>query len=414
MKRFVAFAGLALAAFAWARAQAVQRIVIIGDSTVMSYAASKYPMAGWGQVLGLYFKPGTVTVVNKAVGGRSSKSFATLGQWDGTLAELQAGDVLLIQFGHNDRSFSDTVRYADTATYRKYLTKYVAEARAKGAHPVFVTPMNMNTWSSAGGRRVFTEGANDYRGAMIRAGADLKVPVLDLELKSKQLMDSASTAWLAKFHFLGLDAGEYPNYSTGIADGTHFQEMGALANARMVSEEIARQPNDSILKLLAPHLAPTYAVTVKSTLPGGGDTLTRSTRLPAGAAVTVKIKPAKGRTFKHWLDEKGVVRTREKRLTYVQDASDHAFVALYEGVTVEAPRKASRPVGLRPRQNGAAWEIASDREAGEVVVRDVRGLVVRRAASLGPGGCLGLEGLAAGSYIASSEALGSNVRFTVR
>lgn len=413
MKRFVAFAGLALAAFAWARSQAVQRIVLIGDSTVMSYAASKHPMAGWGQVFGLYFKPGTVAVVNKAVGGRSSKSFVTLGQWDGALAELKAGDVLMIQFGHNDRSFSDTVRYADTATYRKYLTKYVTEARAKGAHPVFVTPMNMNTWSSAGGRRVFTEGANDYRGAMIRAGAHLKVPVLDLELKSKQLMDSASTAWLAKFHFLGLEAGEYPNYPAGISDGTHFQEMGALANARLVAEEIARQPDDSILKLLAPHLAPTYALKVKSTL-ASGDTLTRSTRLPAGANVTVKIRPARGKSFKHWLDEKGAVRTADKRLTYVQDAADHAFVAIYDGVTVEVVRESPKGGGLRVRPSGSSWEIVAEGDAGEVFVRDARGQAVRCVESLKSGSRLPLQGLGAGTYIATSATLGAVLRFTIR
>lgn len=413
MKRFVAFAGLVLATLALARAQAVQRIVIIGDSTVSTYAGSKYPWAGWGQELALFFKSGTVTVVNKAVGGRSSKSFVTLGQWEGTLAELKTGDILMIQFGHNDRTFSDTVRYADTATYRKYLTKYVTEARAKGVHPVFVTPVNMNTWSSAGGRRVFTEGANDYRGAMIRAGANLKVPVLDLELKSKTLMDSCTSAYLAKFNFMGLDAGEYPNYATGYADGTHFQEMGALANARMVTEEIARQSNDSILKLLEPLLAPTYAVSVKSTLPSG-DTLTRSTRLPAGATVTVKIKPAKGKTFKHWLDEKGVVRTTGKRLTYVQDTSNHAFVAIYDGVTVEATKNVPDATGLRARKLGSSWGLQCDRDAGEVVVRDARGVAIRRTRSLDSNHRFDLGGLPAGSYVATSVTLGSTIGFTVR
>jgi len=413
MKRFVGFAGLALATLALARSQATQRIVIIGDSTVCNYPTSKYPWAGWGQELALFFKTGTVTVLNNAVGGRSSKSFVTLGQWATTLAALQSGDILMIQFGHNDRTFSDTTRYADTATYRQYLTKYVVEARAKGVHPVFVTPMNMNTWSSAGGRRVFTEGANDYRGAMIRAGAYLKVPVLDLELKSKTLMDSCTSAYLAKFNFMGLDSAEYPNYPTGYADGTHFQETGALANARMVTEEIARQPNDSILKLLAPLLAPTYAVVVKSTL-ASGDTITRSTRLPAGATVTVKVKPAKGKTFKHWLDEKGAIRTTEKRLTYVQDAADHSFLAVYQGVTVDVGRKAPAEGTLRAVDVGSGWVLTCGRDAGAVVVRDARGVEVRRIASLEGGRSVRLPALPAGTYLAVSETLGSTIRFAVR
>ncbi len=54
MKRFLAFAGLVMATLALARVQAVQRIVIIGDSTVSTYAGSKYPWAGWGQELALF------------------------------------------------------------------------------------------------------------------------------------------------------------------------------------------------------------------------------------------------------------------------------------------------------------------------------------------------------------------------
>ena len=348
---------LGFLALAWAYPSAVQRIVLIGDSTVADYPASQAPMTGWGQVLEPFFRSGTVTVLNKAVGGRSSKSFVTLGQWAGTLSELKAGDFLLIQFGHNDRNFSDTLRYADTATYRLYLTKYVNEARGKGAHPVFVTPMNMNTWSSAGGRRVFTEGVNDYRGAMIRAGRVLGVPVLDLEAKSKQWMDSAGSAWLAKFHFLGLEAGEYANYPEGIGDGTHFQEMGALANARMVVEEITRQASDSVLKILAPLVAPTFAVKVRSTL-AGGDTLSRSTRLPAGVQVTVKVRPPAGRRFRHWRTEAGDSLTGALRHTFILDARDTSLVASYQGDVVGLPRRNRPPQGVPVRwSGGAAWDL---------------------------------------------------------
>lgn len=410
MNKITGIVALGLAALVLARTTAVQRIVLIGDSTVTNYAASKAPMAGWGMFLGLYFKPGTVTVLNKAVGGRSSKSFVTLGQWAGTLAELQAGDILMIQFGHNDRTFSDTTRYADTATYRQYLTKYVTEARAKGVHPVFVTPMNMNTWSSAGGRRVFTEGANDYRGAMIRAGKALRVPVLDLELKSKQLMDSASSIWLSKFHFLGLQAGEYPNYPNGISDGTHFQEMGALANARMVVEEISRQPTDSILKLLAPLVAPTYEVKVRSTL-ASGDTISRSTRLPVGAPVTVKVRPPAGKKFRHWRTEAGDSLTGALRYTFTMGAKDVSLLALYQGVVVGASPREDHvgTFSVQRRGNLAVFTGAGD---GEVRLVDLEGRV-RRGASLRDGSAaLDLGGLPRGAYVATTSG-GATARLTL-
>lgn len=410
MKKFLGIAALGLAALALAKTTAVQRVVLIGDSTVMTYAASKAPMAGWGQVLGLYFKAGTVTVLNKAVGGRSSKSFVSLGQWAGTLAELQAGDVLMIQFGHNDRTYTDTTRYADTATYRKYLTKYVTEARAKGAHPVFVTPMNMNTWSSAGGRRVFTEGANDYRGAMIRAGKALSVPVLDLELKSKQLMDSANATWLSKFHFLGLEAGEYPNYATGIADGTHFQEMGALANARMVVEEITRQSSDSVLKLLAPLVAPTYEVKVRSTL-ASGDTISRSTRMPVGAQVTVKLRPAAGKKFRHWRTEAGDSLTGSLRHTFTMGAQNVSLLALYQGVVVGVSTPTTTRKAFTVHREGSQ---AVFHGAGEGLVRlaDAQGRVVRSAPLRDGQASLDLSGLPLGVYVATTSE-GASVRLPV-
>ena len=383
MKRTIVVAALGIAAIALARTAATQRIFVIGDSTVCNYAASKYPWAGWGQELALFFKTGTVTVVNNALGGRSSKSFVTLGQWDGTISAIGAGDILMIQFGHNDRDNSKAERYADTATYRQYLTKYVTEARAKGAHPVFVTPTNMNTWTGTAVREVFCEGANDYRGAMIRTAKTLKVPVLDLEKKSKLLMDSCGQAYMAKFQFMGLDVGEYENYATGYSDGTHFQEMGSLANARMVVEEIERQPTDSILKLLAPLLAPRYAVSVKSTL-ASGDTITRSTMLPKGATMTAKVKAAKGKTFTYWLKD-GVKVGTDKRYTFVQDELPHALVAVYQGTTVGAEPGTAPYRGFSARMDASSLRVEDGAPLGLVTVSDFQGrlLASRETASNG-------------------------------
>lgn len=307
-----------------------QRIVVIGDSTVCNYAASKYPWAGWGQVLSLYFKAGTVSVDNRAIGGRSSRSFIEDGHWASTLASLQKGDILLVQFGHNDRDFSKAERYTDTAAYKTYLGQYAREAREAGALPVFVTPMNMNTWNGQAVREVFTEGANNYRAAMIHAGADLKVPVLDLERKSKLLMDTLGQAYMTKFHFMGLDTGEYANYPDGASDGTHFQEMGSQENARMLVEEILRQSSDSTLGRLAPLAASLVPVVVQSNLSNGG-VLTRSRVFPPGATVTLKVKPAAGKVFLGWADETGTLVSTAQRYTFVQTDKSRTFTARFQG-----------------------------------------------------------------------------------
>ncbi|MBK8800461.1 MAG: rhamnogalacturonan acetylesterase [Fibrobacteres bacterium] len=379
---------VALAGLAWAATAGVQRIVVIGDSTVSTYAASKYPQAGWGQLLALYFKSGSVTVVNHAIGGRSSRSFIEDGHWATTLASLQPGDILMVQFGHNDRDFSKEERYTDTTDYKKYLAQYAREARAKGAHPIFVTPMNMNTWTGTAVREVFTEAANNYRAAMIHAASDNKVPVLDLEKKSKLLMDTLGQAYLAKFHFLGLDAGEYANFPDGLSDGTHFQELGALENARMLAEEISRQPNDSILKLLAPSVAPLRTVVVESNLKDAG-TLTRTRRYPKGATVTLKVKPAAGKVFQGWADESGKVVSTATRYSFLMDTVDRRVVASFKGGAA----------GVSPRMEPGSWRLQGRNltlQSGKGVrVLDAQGRVVEDA----PGAtAVDLSGLAPGTY----------------
>lgn len=391
---------LALAGIVWAASTAPpQRIVIIGDSTVCDYAASKYPQTGWGQVLKYYFKTGSVTIINQAIGGRSSRSFIEEGRWATTLAMLQKGDILMVQFGHNDRD-TKPERYTDTAAYKKNLAQYANEARAKGAHPVFVTPMNMNTWNGAVVREVFTEGANNYRGAMIHAATALNVPVLDLEKKSKLLMDTLGQAYMAKFHFLGLDAGEYPNFPDGSSDGTHFQELGALENARMVTEEIARQSNDSILKLLEPLLAPLYKVTVNSNLASGGS-VTKSRLYPKGATVTLKVKPASGKVFQNWIDSKGKSVETAHRYVFVQDTLARAFTAQFQGGTTGLEHS-SRSQALR-----LTGRILTGVRGLNLQIIDSRGAVVANR-----GGTLDfidLSGLPMGVYWVRSSDLRGNV-----
>ena len=65
---------------------------IIGDSTLRSDA----PMRGWGQELGQFFNQAKINVVNRAIGGRSSRTFQYEGRWDKNLAELKKGDFVII------------------------------------------------------------------------------------------------------------------------------------------------------------------------------------------------------------------------------------------------------------------------------------------------------------------------------
>src|ERR1035437_792041 len=72
-------------------------VFVVGDST-----ASNGPDLGWGSHLGNYFDLTKVNAVNRAIAGRSSRSYMDEGHWDSTLAEIKAGDYVLLQWGQND------------------------------------------------------------------------------------------------------------------------------------------------------------------------------------------------------------------------------------------------------------------------------------------------------------------------
>lgn len=322
---------LAGAATAFAPAGQALRLFIIGDSTVMTYKASEAPMAGWGQMIGWFFGSGTVTVENRAIGGRSSRSFIEEGRWNTVRGELGRGDFLLIQFGHNDRG-TVPERHADTAQYRRYLTQYVDEARAKGAVPILVSPMNMNAWNGATLRRVFTEGVNDYRTAMLRVVEARKVPFIDLEKKSADLFQALGQEYITRFLFMTLLAGEYPNYPTGKTDGTHFQDMGALEMARLVAQGLGELSEDTAVKAIASCLVPTVPLTVASDKPAAG-MVTRSGSFPPKSPITLKAVPKSGETFLGWSEAGARPVSAATRAAFTMPDAPAAWRASFRGGT---------------------------------------------------------------------------------
>src|SRR5688572_33503620 len=105
------------------------RIFLIGDSTMANKPPSVAPENGWGMIFPQYVN---LEVQNHAVNGRSTRSFRTLGHWSKVFEQLQPGDWVFIQFGHNDSKQSDTSRYAAPHTdYKTNLIRYVQEVRSK-------------------------------------------------------------------------------------------------------------------------------------------------------------------------------------------------------------------------------------------------------------------------------------------
>jgi lysophospholipase L1-like esterase len=300
----------------------VIQIFTIGDSTVANYGSSEYPWAGWGQLLKYFFDSNKVAVSNRAKGGRSSRTYYQEGSWASVKAELTSGSYVFVQFGHNDRDFSTPARYTTPDSMKVYLRIYVNESRAKGAIPVLVSPMSMNT----GTRNVFTESGNDYRGAMLAVATELNVPFLDLNTRSYNFYQQIGTDYASYFIHMGLLAGEYSNYPSGYTDTyTHYQEMGALAMARMVTQEITANQTNAELAPLAAALKPLYNVSVALKTPSAG-VATISGDYPEGVTVTLKSRLTGSRTLKNWTDSINKITLNGNLVTFTMAPHAYNFV----------------------------------------------------------------------------------------
>ncbi|WP_051809509.1 rhamnogalacturonan acetylesterase [Actinoplanes subtropicus] len=219
-----------------ANAATTVHIYVAGDSTASIYTTSHAPRAGWGQALPI-FTTSAVSVVDMAKSGRSSKSYVDEGWLTQILAKITSGDILLISFGHNDEKTDTDLHTDPETTYKQYLSMYVDGARAKGAKPVLVTPVERRRFDSLG-RAVTSHGA--YPGAMRELAAAKGTPLVDLSASSLALWNSLGSTG-TKTCFLYLNAGESPNYPSGVQDDTHFKAHGAIEVARLVATPLHNQ-----------------------------------------------------------------------------------------------------------------------------------------------------------------------------
>ena len=234
------------------RDPALPTFFIVGDSTVKS--AGQGGAYGWGERLAPHFDPARINVVNHAIGGRSSRTYFTEGRWARTLAQVRAGDFVIIQFGHNDggrigdpaakgrpsgrgtgpETVEDTRRDGtreEVHTFGWYLARYVDEARAKGATVILVSPVpHRDRWENG---RDFADHAA-WAAEVARARGAL---YFDLTL-------AVSDA----YRRVGVD-----RVATFFADrATHTNDAGARFNAACVADGLRSLPGNPLGTYFAP------------------------------------------------------------------------------------------------------------------------------------------------------------------
>lgn len=244
-KNGLIFSALLLFAFSLPEKKRI-KIFIAGDSTASIKETKAYPETGWGMPF-VYFWDSTVTVVNKAKNGRSTKSFRNENLWQQILDESSEGDYVFIQFGHNDEV--PTKSNATTEIeFRNNLTVFVNEAKSKKLNSILLTPVARRKFDSTGK----IVGTHDVYAQIVKeVAAKEKVPLIDMDKKGQVLYQQMGVE-NSKLLFLQLKPGEHPNYPEGKEDNTHFSELGARLIAQLVLSEIKKQMPDLADRIVKP------------------------------------------------------------------------------------------------------------------------------------------------------------------
>jgi rhamnogalacturonan acetylesterase len=187
---------------------ALPTLFIVGDSTARNQAD-----LGWGDHFAHYFDTTKINIANRAMAGRSSRSYYNEGRWANVLAEMKPGDFVLIQMGHNDGGNShpetdtkargsikgigdETVEYTlpkpfttgplagqtteTIHTYGWYIRKYIADSRAKKATPILLTVTVRNIWVNDADGNLRIERDMGFRDYETQLAASEQVSLVDM------------------------------------------------------------------------------------------------------------------------------------------------------------------------------------------------------------------------------------------
>ena len=223
-------------------------LFLIGDSTVNTPTKGQM---GWGKPIAAMFDTNRITVLNKARGGRSSRTYYTEDLWEEVRSALKPGDFVLMQFGHNDGGpLSDgraraslkgngdqtqdienktTGKKETVHTYGWYLRKYITDTKAAGATPIVLSLIPRNIWKE--GRVV--RATNDYGKWALEAATQEGTQFIDLNSIVAKHYEEIGEEKVMELYFTP-------------ADHTHTTSGGAERNATCVVEGI-RQLKDSPL-----------------------------------------------------------------------------------------------------------------------------------------------------------------------
>jgi rhamnogalacturonan acetylesterase len=220
-------------------------LFLSGDSTMDSRPNPKEPLInnlpariGWGGSVIPYFDTNKINIENHAKGGTSTRTFMNEGYWRAILARLKPGDFVILEFGHNDSSELDGPvgqgtlksngeetklvvnkenRSEVVHTYGWYLRRFIADAEAKEATPILLSPVPRNYWKD---KTTFNDVTADYTQLSKDVAATAKLQYIDM-----------NEALAAQYAPMGQDAVTKAFFTS--LDKTHTSPAGAQNAARV-------------------------------------------------------------------------------------------------------------------------------------------------------------------------------------
>jgi len=214
-------------------------IYLIGDSTVRNSNKEQW---GWGSLLPEFFDSSKINISNRAMAGRSTRTFIKEGRWDNVMSSLKNGDYVMMQFGHNEGSRPDTTRAGyrgvlkgtgedsvqlawpngtleTVHTYGWYIRKFIRDAKSKGAKPIVLSMIPRNQFRE---------------GKVVRADKDYGKWAKEVAEAEGVMFIDLNSITADKYDAWGPE--KVKSYFPG--DHTHTNQEGARVNAASVVDGI--------------------------------------------------------------------------------------------------------------------------------------------------------------------------------
>lgn len=200
----------------------MKKIYFIGDSLSANYNVEELPRAGYAEVIRLYKADDTV-FINLARSGCSTKSFIEQNRFKPVADSVSEGDLLIVQFGHNDEKINDPSRYTrKDKEFLDNLQYFYNTATSHNALCVFAT---------SPARCVYKNGKIKdthlgYPEAMLNFCKQRNYVCIDLNELTKSHYDKIGEEAAKKYHLV-YPAGTHPKFPDGKNDTTHYNLLGA-------------------------------------------------------------------------------------------------------------------------------------------------------------------------------------------